>query len=94
MLIMCSSVCCNNTWRTSGYLEPKSAPRDKYHYLMFLPTSSTFQRQYVEACICCAPTWDQGCHPGTEYSKVLKICLIILQMFERWGWYLSLNFAL
>lgn len=94
MLIVCSSLCCKNTSTTSGYLEPKDAPRDNYHYLIFLPTSSTFQRQYVEACISSALTWDQGCHPGMGCSKVLKICLIILQMFERWEWYLSLNFAL
>lgn len=63
-LISCSLICCNNTWRDLDYLEPKSAPRDKYLYFMFLPTSFTFQRQYVEACISYAVTWDQGCHPG------------------------------
>lgn len=64
-LISCSLICCNNTWRACDYLQPKSDPRDKYLYFMFLPTSFTFQRQYVEACISYALTWDQGCHPGT-----------------------------
>lgn len=82
-LTTCSLVSCNNTWRATDYLQPKSCPRDKYNYLMFLPTSFTFQRQYVEACISCALTWNQCCHPRTGCSEVLKNCLIIFQMFGK-----------